>query len=74
MENIWIHLETLLTLLAIIFVPWLVGTGLNKIIKDTDKTPGRTWGFGFTTILLIVLCVSFIYCLYSFIFNFYIKH
>lgn len=77
MENIGIHLATIVSIIAIlwiaIFLPWLVGRALNKAIGSKKDHYFEVWGFGFFIIALIAAIVFFIYSAYIDIFTYYTK-
>ena len=77
MENIWIHLITVISIIVIlwvaIFLPWLVGRALNKAIGSERDDYFGVWGFGATVTLLISLVIFFIYSAYIDIFTYYTK-
>ena len=79
MENIWIHLVTVVTLIVMVFaiisIPWLIGVALDRLLKigRTDRDHVVTWVFG-VMILIVIGFVTFgIYDAYTDIFTYYTK-
>jgi ABC-type multidrug transport system fused ATPase/permease subunit len=67
-----VHVLTILTLLGIVFLPWLIGKVTNIFIGDQDETPGETWGFGLFITTFVVGVVFFFYFTYTIIYTCYI--
>jgi hypothetical protein len=77
MENLIIHLETIITLIIVfIGIPYFVGLLLDKLlnITRTNRDHVVTWVFG-VMILIIIGSISFgIYSIYQDTFTYYTKH
>ena len=77
MENLTTHLLTISSIIAIlwiiIFLPWLVGRVVGRIVSDENKYPERTWITGVVAMFIALLLLIPFYYIYIEIFNFYSK-
>ena len=77
MENLAMHLITIISIVTILWVvvcvPWLVGWTLNRAIGSKKDHYFEVWGFGCFIITLIAVIVFFIYSAYIDIFTYYTK-
>jgi len=76
MDNLIIHLETIISLIGIfwviIFLPWLVGKAANKYIEDKSKESYyEIWGFGLVLMLIVFGVALVLNGAYIIIFSFY---
>jgi len=77
MENLTMHLITIVSIMVILwvaaFVPWFVGLAVGRIADESSKDPLLTWIRGAFSITFIVTVIFLIYSAYIDIFNFYTK-
>ena len=82
MENLTIHLITVVTLITliamvcvIIGLPYLIGIVINRLFNSTapDRDPIATWMIGVMCLAVIGLFGSGIYVAYTDIFTYYTK-
>ena len=72
MTTVNAHLATILTLLGIVFLPWLIGKVANIFIGDKFEAPGETWQFGILIGIAITGAVLLSYFAYTGIYACYI--
>jgi ABC-type multidrug transport system fused ATPase/permease subunit len=77
MENIWIHLATAISIIVIlwiaVFLPWVVGLIIGRMMGEPGKNPILTWIFGAFSTLVIMGIAFFFYLMYTDIFTYYTK-
>jgi ABC-type multidrug transport system fused ATPase/permease subunit len=77
MENLTMHLITIVSLIVIlwvaVFLPWLVGLAVGRIAGEPNKDPLLTWVLGAFSITFIVTVIILIYSAYIDIFTYYTK-
>ena len=77
MENIGIHLITVLSIIVILWiivcVPWLVGLAIGRMMGEPGKNPILTWILGAFSTLAIMGIAFFLYLMYTDIFTYYTK-
>jgi ABC-type multidrug transport system fused ATPase/permease subunit len=79
MENIIMHLITIVTLIVMVFViigiPYLMGIAIDRIFNSTtpDRDPIATWMIGAIGLVAIGLFGAMIYVIYTDIFTYYTK-
>jgi uncharacterized membrane-anchored protein len=77
MENLAIHLITIISIVTILWVavcvPWLVGLAVGRIAGESNKDPLLTWVRGAFSITFIVTVIILIYSAYIDIFTYYTK-
>ncbi len=79
MENLIMHLITVVTLIVMVFViiglPYLIGIVINRLFNSTapDRDPVTTWMIGAMCLAVIGLFGSGIYVVYTDIFTYYTK-
>lgn len=80
MENLIIHLETIITLIIVVVVfigiPYFVGLLLDKLlnITRTNRDHVVTWLFGVMILIVIGFIAFGIYSIYQDTFTYYTKH
>jgi len=77
MENLIMHLITIVSIMVILwvvaFVPWFVGLAIGRIAGESNKDPLLTWVRGAFSITFIVTVIFLIYSAYIDIFTYYTK-
>jgi ABC-type multidrug transport system fused ATPase/permease subunit len=79
MENIIMHLITIVTLIVMVFViiglPYFMGIVIDCLFKttDPDRNPVTTWMIGAIGLIATGLFGAMIYVIYTDIFTYYTK-